>query len=697
MKKILFMSFSLILINSIYSQKNPLFTNWNTPYGVPPFETINPEHFMPAFQAGFAEEMADVWKIIRNQDEPDFENTIVAFDMRGELLRKINPVFFGITSIANNDQLQQIARELSPMRSKHNDDISLNPLLFEKIKYVYDNKGKLNLNTEQNRLLENTYKSFVRNGALLSAEKQAKLRKVNSELATVQLKFSQNVLAETADFKLKISDIKKLDGLTSEIIEDAKSRAVKAGEPDLWYFGLDNPSVMPFLENAKSRELRTQILNAYLNRGNNGNDKDNKENIKKILSLRMERSQLLGYRNYAEYAIEERMSANPDIVMNFLNKLWKPSLNKAKSELKDIEKMMKKDKVELPVTPSDWRYYATKASESKFQLNENDIKPYFPLNQVREGIFYVANRLYGITFKEVKNIPLPHNEATAWQCNDKDGSILGIVYLDMHPRPGQKNGGAWCGTYRSQSYSDSGEKIFPIVTIACNFSRPVGGKPALLTTDEVNTFFHEFGHGLHNLFKDTRYQGTGRPQNDFIEFPSQVMEHWAIHPEVLKIYAKHYENGKPLPEKTIKKLIQKEMYGQGFATTEYMAASLLDMEYHMLETIPEKLDIEKFEQEILNKYGLISQIPPRYRSTYFGHTFSGGYSAGYYMYIWAEQLDSDAFEAFTQKNDIFDPVLSGKLRSEILSRGGIEDAMILYKNFRGKEPDVNALLRNRGL
>ena len=380
MKKILIMCFSTILLNSIYSQQNPLFTDWKTPYGVPPFETIKPEHFMPAFQAGFAEEMADVWKIIRNQDEPNFENTIVAFDKRGELLRKINPVFFGITSIANNEQLQQIARELSPLRSKHNDDISLNSLLFEKIKNVYDNREKFNLNTEQNRLLENTYKSFVRNGALLPDEKQAKLRKINSELASVQLKFSQNVLAETADFKLKVSDINKLDGLTPEILEDAKSRAVKAGEPDMWYFGLDNPSVMPFLENAKNRDLRTQILNAYLQRGNNGNDKDNKENIIKIITLRMERAQLLGYRNYAEYAIEERMSANPGIVMNFLNKLWVPSLNKAKEELQDIENMMKKEKVELPVTPADWRYYATKAGENKFQLDENEIKSYFPLN-----------------------------------------------------------------------------------------------------------------------------------------------------------------------------------------------------------------------------------------------------------------------------------------------------------------------------
>jgi peptidyl-dipeptidase Dcp len=697
MKYLFFFTFSIIGLMQLNSQINPLFQEWKTPYGVPPFEQVKPEHIMPAFQAAFAEDMADVWAIIRNQEEPDFNNTIVALDQKGALLRKIGPVFGGLSSVANSPELQQIARDLSPIRSKHNDDINLNPLLFERVKAVYQKRDKLNLNEEEMRLLDNTYKGFIRGGAGLPAEKQAKLRKINSELSALQLKFGQNLLAETADFILKVEDINLLKGISKEGLDEAKKRAVKTGNENAWFFGLDNSSIMPFLETAENRELRTQILKAYLNRGNNNNEKDNKEIIEKIVALRMDRAQLMGYENYAEFAIEERMSKNPDIVMDFLNKLWSPSLEMAKNELKDIEILMKKDKVSLPVTPADWRYYSAKTASKKFNIDEEEVKQYFSLDHVRDGIFYVCNKLYGISFTRVNEIPLPHAEATAWECRDKDGSHLGLLYMDMHPRPGQKNGGAWCGGYRSQSYENGNKKISPVVTIACNFTRPGIDKPALLTSDEVNTFFHEFGHALHNLFKDTKFGGTSSPQRDFIEFPSQIMEHWAFHPEVLKVYSRHYKTGKNMPGDLMEKLIKKEQYGQGFITTEFLAASLLDMEYHTLKSVPEDFDIENFETGVLNKYGLIPQIPPRYRSTYFQHSMSGGYTAGYYMYIWAEQLDSDAFEAFLEKKNIFDPELSYKLRYEILSRGGILDAMDLYLNFRGKKPDVDALLRNRGL
>ena len=690
---IVFCFYSMQLI----SQSNPLFQEWKTPFGVPPFEQIKPEHIMPAFLAAFAEEMADVWSIIRNPEAPDFQNTIIALDKKGALLNKISPVFGGLSGVANSPEFQQIARELSPLRSRHNDDINLNPLLFQRVKAVYEQKDKLNLSIEEARLLENTYKGFVRGGADLSPENQAKLRKINSELSALQLKFSQNLLAETADFILKVEDVNQLTGVSKVGLDDAKMRAVKAGNENAWYFGLDNPSIMPFLESADNRDLRAQILNAYLNRGNNDNDKDNKEIVKKIVSLRLERAQLLGYNNFAEFAIEERMSKNPGIVMEFLTKLWIPSLKMAKSEIADIEIVMNKEKVSLPVTPADWRYFTAKAAKKKFNIDDEEVKQYFALENVREGIFYVCKQLWDISFTQIHDIPLPHTEATVWECRDKDGTHLGVIYMDMHPRPGQKNGGAWCGTYRSQSYDDSGNKINPIVTIACNFTRPGNNIPALITADEANTFFHEFGHCLNNLFKDTKFDGTSRPQRDFGEFASQVMEHWAFHPDVLKVYAKHYKDGKPIPEKLVNKLVKREQYGQGFITTEFLAASLLDMEYHTLTSIPENFDIEKFENDILSKYGLIPQIPPRYRSTYFQHTMSGGYTAGYYMYIWAEQLDSDAFEAFVEKKNIFDPELASKLRSEILSKGGIQDSMDLYINFRGKEPDVNALLRNRGL
>jgi len=680
-----------------FSQVNPFFKEWDTPYGVPPFNEIKIEHFMPAYQAGMAEEMAQIWAIIRNQEAPTFENTIVAMDRSGELLRKVMPVFSGISSVNNNAELQALARQFSPLMSKHRDDISLNPELFKRVKAVYVQKDRLNLDVEQMKLLENAYLRFIRSGADLPSEKQEKLRELNSEIAALQLQFSQNLLSETAAFTLKITDKSRLTGLSDAMVTEAKLRAQKVEDVGAFYFGLDNPSIMPFLQNADDREYRTQILNAYLLRGNNHNEKDNKEIIKKLVTLRLERAKLMGYENFALMAIEDRMSKDPETVMAFLNKMWTPALTMAKSELNDIEKIMKKQGVALPATPADWRYFFNKSKQEKYNINQEELSQYFQMENVRSGIFYVCNRLWGITFTELQNMPVPHPEATAWECNDKDGSTLGVVYLDMHPRPGIKNGGAWCGRYRSQITDENNHRTFPIITIACNFTRASGDKPALLTTDEVKTFFHEFGHGLDGLFRETKYYGTSGNQRDFGEFAAQVMEHWAFQPEVLKVYAKHYKTNKEIPAALSKKIAQNRLYGQGFMTTEFLAASLLDMEYHLLTEIPQDFDIVEFEKTVLEKYGLISQIPPRYRSTYFSHTFSGGYTAGYYMYLWAAQMDNDAFEAFLEKKNIFDPDLAHKLRYEIFARGGIEDAMILYKNFRGKEPDVNALLRNRGL
>jgi len=697
MKPFFLIIFSFFINLQVFSQENPFFRDWVTPYGVPPFDEINIEHFMPAYQAGMAEEMAQIWAIIRNPESPTFENTIVAMDKSGELLRKVMPVFSGISSVNNTPELQVLARQFSPMLSKHRDDINLNPDLFLRVKAIYEQKESLILNIEQQKLLENTYRQFVRSGADLPQDKQEQLRKLNSEISALQLNFSQNLLAETADFTLKITDRSRLSGLSDAMLAEAQSRAQKANEHDTYFFGLDNPSIMPFLQSADDREYRTKMLSAYLNRGNRNNEKDNKDIIKKLIALRLERAKLLGYANFAELAIEDRMSKDPETVMAFLNKMWVPSLKMAKNELIDIEKMMKKQKLSPPATPADWRYFFNLSKQTKFNINQEEICQYFKMENVREGIFYVCNRLWGISFSELPNMPLPHPEATVWECKDKDGTVIGIVYLDMHPRPGMKNGGAWCASYRSQIVDKNGTRTIPIITIACNFTRPSGNKPALLTTNEANTFFHEFGHGLDGLFKETKYYGTSRNQRDFGEFASQVMEHWAFEPEVLKVYAKHYKTGASIPSALVKKIEQNEMYGQGFITTEFLAAALLDMEYHLLTEIQQDFDIENFEKSTLEKYGLISQIPPRYRSTYFSHTFSGGYTAGYYMYLWAEQLDSDAFEAFLEKKNIFEPELAHKLRYEIFARGGIENAMVLYKNFRGKEPDVNALLRNRGL
>jgi len=697
MKPFLTFFTATIFCLQVFSQTNPFFKDWNTPFGVPPFDEIKIEHYLPVYQAGMAEESAQIWDIIRNQEPPTFENTILAMDRSGALLRKVMPVFGGVSSVNNNSELQALARQFSPMMSKHNDDIILNPDLFKRVKAVYEQKEQLNLNIEQMRLLENTYRRFVRNGADLAPEQQAKLREINSQLSALQLQFSQNLLAETAGFTLKVSDKSRLSGLSEAQIADAKARAQKAGNAEAYYFGLDNPTIMPFLQNADDRELRTEIYDAYLRRGDNNNDKDNKEIIKKIVTLRLERATLMGYNNFAEMAIEDRMSKDPETVMAFLNKMWTPSLNMAKKELNDIEKMMRRQKVNFPSTPADWRYFFNVSKQQKYNIDQEIIRQYFKMENVREGIFYVCNRLWGITFAPLQNMPVPHPEVTAWECKDKDGSTLCVLYLDMHPRPGMKNGGAWCGHYRSHTYDENGKRIIPIITIACNFTRPSGDKPSLLTTDETNTFFHEFGHALDGLFRETKYYGTARSQRDFGEFASQIMEHWAFEPEVLKVYAKHYKTGASIPASLIKKIEQNEMYGQGFATTEFLVSALLDMEYHLLTKIPVDLDAIAFEESVRSKYGVLSQIPARHRSTYFSHTFAGGYTAGYYMYLWAEQLDSDAFEAFLEKKNIFDPDLAHKLRYEIFARGGIEDAMVLYKNFRGKEPDVNALLRNRGL
>ncbi|MDR0437540.1 MAG: M3 family metallopeptidase [Bacteroidales bacterium] len=680
-----------------FSQDNPFFKEWNTPFGVPPFNEIKVEHFMPAYQAGIAEEAAEIWAIIRNPEPPNFQNTILAMDRSGALLRKVTPVFGGLSSVNNSPELRNLARQFSPMMSKHRDDINLNPLLFQRVKAVYAQKDQLNLNPEQLKLLENTYRRFIRSGANLPADKQERLRQLNSELSALQVQFAQNVLAETANFTLKVTDRNRLKGLSAAQLADAQSRAQKAGEVNAFFFGLDNPSIMPFLESADDRELRTELLNAYLSRGNNNNEFDNKEIIKKIVTNRLERAKLMGYENYAEMAIEDRMSKNPETVMNFLNKMWTPTLTAAKRELVDIENMMRRQRAALPSTAADWRYFSNKAKQQKFNLNPEEVREYFQLEKVMEGIYYVCTRLWGITFEQLNDMPLPHPEATAWKCLDKDGTILGIFYWDMHPRPGTKNGGAWCGTYRATSYDENGNRIIPIITLACNFTRPSGGRPALLTTDEVKTFFHEFGHALGHLLRDTRYFGTARPERDFGEFDAQIMEHWAFQPEVLRVYAKHFRTGRVIPNALIKKIEESKKYGQGFRTSEFLASALVDMEVHMLPEIPKDFDIVNFEYAIREKYTMLPQIPLRHRPTYFTHTFSGGYNAGYYMYLWAAQLDSDAFEAFVETGNIFDQELARKLRFEVFARGGIDNAMTLYKNFRGREPDVNALLRSRGL
>lgn len=680
---------------SMDTTENPFLTEYTTPFGVPPFDQIKMEHYKPVFLQGMEEQKKEIDAIVNSHETPDVENTIVALDQSGKLLSKVQSVFYGLNSANTSDEMQTLSKELSPLLSAHSDDINLNPALFERVKNVYERRGELNLDKEQAKLLEETYKDFVRGGANLSAEQQTRLRELNSEISLLQLTFGQNMLKETNAFQLVIDKEEDLSGLPESLIVNAAEDAKSAGQEGKWIFTLQNPSVMPFLQFSDKRELREKIFNGYINRGNNNNDADNKEVVKKLVRLRLEKAGLMGYDDYAAFALEDRMAKNEQNVYNLLNEVWAPTLVKANEELADLQGMMGKAGVEGELKGWDWRYYNEKVMKAKFDLDENEVRPYLKLENVREGMFYVANQLYGITFAAIQDIPKPHEEAEAFECKDKDGTHLGVLYLDYFPRA-SKRGGAWCGTYRSQTYKD-GKRVAPVVTIVCNFTKPAPGRPALLSADEASTMFHEFGHALHNLFKDVHYYGVSGVPRDFVELPSQVMEHWVFQPEVLKVYAKHYESGEEIPAALVEKLDKSSKYRQGFATAEYVQASLLDMDYHVLKEIPAGLDILKFEDESMKKRNALSQIPPRYRSTYFNHTMGGGYTAGYYSYMWSEVLDADAFEAFKEAGNIFDQETARKFREYILTPGGVDDAMVMYVNFRGKEPNTTPLLKNRGL
>ncbi|GHT22556.1 dipeptidyl carboxypeptidase II [Bacteroidia bacterium] len=671
---------------------NPFLNPYSTPFEVPPFDKISNADYIPAIEAGIKQQSAEIAAIAKIK-KPTFENVMVAYDKSGGILNKVLPVFYGINSANTSAEIQEIDTKVTPLLSEHNDNIYLNAGLFAGIKTLYRQKEALSLNDEQLKLLEETYKAFVRNGADLSPANQEQLRKLNQEISMLQLKFRQNLLAENNAFQLTITDEKQLSGL-SEAQRTAAAAAAKTADREGWLFTLHNPSIMPFLQFADDRTLRKQMLEGYLNRGNNNNTGDNKDVVAQLVSKRLEKAKLLGFINYADYALSDRMAQNSANVYSLLNQIWEPAIKKAKEEAAEMQQFIRKSGSNFDLEAWDWRYYSEKVMKSKYDLNEEAMRPYFKLENVRDGIFYVCNQLYGITFTELTNLPKYHDEAVTFECKDADGSHLGVLYMDFFPRPG-KRGGAWCGTYRSQNY-ENGKRIAPVTTIVCNFTRPAGDAPALLSPDEVETFFHEFGHALHNLFKQVHYQGTSGVPRDFVELPSQIMEHWAFEPDVLKQYAKHYQTGEIISDALVQKMQKSSKFGQGFATVEYLAASALDMDYHIL-TNTDGLDVLKFEKESLDKLGLISQIPPRYRSTYFNHTMGGGYTAGYYSYIWAEVLDADAFQAYVEAGNIFDKVIANAFRKEILEKGGIYDAMQMYLNFRGAEPQIDALLENRGL
>lgn len=679
---------------------NPLVEAWETPYEVPPFNKIELDHYKPAFLHAIKVHNEEIDAIVNNTEAATFENTIVALENSGSLLSRVSSVFFNLTSANTNDEMQKLSQELAPTLSEHSDNINLNDKLFERVKKVYNDYAvqsaeQMQLTIEQRTLLDETYKKFVRSGANLSEADKKKLRDINKELSVFSLKYGDNLLTETNTFELVIDKKEDLAGLPQDLIEAAADEAKARNKEGKWIFTLSNASVMPFLQYADNRELRKTIWEAYQNRGNQDNAHDNKQNALQLANLRLEKAKLLGYNDHASYILEESMAKNAENVNNLLMQLWTPALQKAAAEAKDIQEMMAKDGITGDVMPYDWRYYAEKIRKERFNLDEQEIKPYFSLENVRLGVFDVTEKLFGITFTELKDMPVYHEDVTVWEAKEKDGTTVGILYMDMHPRS-SKRGGAWMTSYKEQFMKD-GKRELPIISIVCNFTKPTVNAPALLTFDEASTFFHEFGHALHGLLSNVNYQslsGTNVPR-DFVELPSQVMENWAADPEVIKMYAKHYETGEAIPDALIAKMQAAGTFDQGFATTEYLAASLLDMSYHTIKE-PIKGDITNFEQQSMNKAGLISAIIPRYRSTYFSHIFAGGYSAGYYSYIWSEVLDSDAFEAF-KETSLFNPEKAKLFRENILEKGGTEDPAELYRRFRGADPKIEPLLKKRGL
>jgi len=698
MKKTLILIFLAVIVfangcKKVVKSDNPFFNTYDTPFQVPPFEQIKTAHFMPAFLKGFEEQKKEVKTIINNPGEPTFENTIKAFAYSGQLLQRVSSVFGALNSANTNDSLQVINRELSPISSKHRDDINLNDTLFSKIKSIYENKAKFKLTEEEKKVLDDTYKDFVRSGAALSPEDKDKLRKINKDLSILSVQFGQNLLAETNGFNLVIDKKEDLSGLPEGVITQAAGMAKSLKMDGKWVFTLQVPSMTPFLQYSDRRDLRQKLFTAYFMKGDNDNNHDNKAIIAKIAKLRVERSHLLGYDSFADFVLERTMAKTPEKVFTFLGQVWDAALPVAKAEAAAQQELINKEGGKFKLAPWDWWYYTEKIKKEKYDLDDEVMRPYFKIDNVMEGMFYVANQLYGLTFTRRTDIPKYHPDVNTFEVQ-RDGKHVGILMIDNYPRL-SKRGGAWCGAYRSQSRDINGKMINPIVTMVTNSTPPTDGKPSLLTSEEASTLFHEFGHALAALLSNKTYPGGSLPR-DFVELPSQIMEHWVLEPEVLKVYAKHFQTGEVIPAELVDKLVKSGKFNTGFQTVEYLAAALLDMEYHSIK-VPVDIDIRDFEKKAMDKYGLIPEIKPRYRSTYFNHIWAGGYSAGYYGYIWCEILDADAFQAFKETGNIFNKEVAARFEKEILSKGGTRDPLDMYVAFRGKQPSIDALLINRGL
>lgn len=672
---------------------NPFFSEWGTPYEIPDFGRIKTEHYMPAFKEGMKQQMKEIDDIVNNSEAPTFENTIEAYEYSGSLLDKVAGVFFNLSECENSDEMEAIAEEVTPLLSAHSDNIALNAKLFERIKTVYDQRESLNLNPEQARLLEETYKGFVRSGANVPADKQARFRELNEQIASLTLRFAQNVLKATNAYQLVLDEAPA--GLGADQIAAAKETAdADEATKGKLVFKLNLPSWEPFMQNCSDRELRKQMWDAYTQRCNGG-EFDNTKIIDTLVNLRLERANILGYRTHADYVLENCLAKTPAAVDNCLMQIWTPALAKAKKECAEYQKMIQADEKGAKLEPWDWRYYSEKLRKEKYDLEDEVVRPYFSLDNVREGAFATANKLYGITFRENDTLPTYNKEAHVYEVID-NGQVIGILYMDFHPRA-SKRSGAWMTEFRGQKVDRDGKNVIPIIQVVCNFTKPTADKPSLLNFDESETLFHEFGHALHGLLSKCHYPslaGTNVPR-DFVELPSQIMENWCRNPQVMKTYAKHYKTGEPIPDQLIAKIAAAQTYGQGFINTELLAASLLDMEYYSLLE-KQHIDPNEFETNFLNSIGLIPEIISRYKSPYFQHIFTTGYDAGYYSYTWTAILDHDAFAAFVESGDLFNPELAKKFR-HILESGNTIDPMKMYIEFRGQEPSVTPLLKDRGL
>lgn len=682
--------------------QNPLLHASEAPYGILNYQEITVEDFREAIERGMAEQKAAVQAIVDNPEAPTFANTIAALDQSSPLLDLAVTVFGDISGSNSTEEIRQLETEIYPLLSAHNDDIHLNHALFERVKTVYDEhfsstKEHALLDHEQLAALDKIYKSFTRAGAALSEEDQQKLRDLNLKISELELQFSQNLLHETNNTYVTVDTREDLAGLPEANIEAAAQMAKEQGQEGKFMFNMQRPSCNPVLQYCSNREVRRRVYEAYYNRGNQGNEWDNKAICNQLVQLRLEHARLMGYKNCAEEILERRMASDQQKVYELLDEVWKPAVAKAQEELADIRVEMKKDGIDAEPEGWDYMYYSSRAKAAKYSIDEEKISEYFEINNVIEGIFYVANKLYGLTFTEITDqVPTYETSAKAWEVKDKDGQVLAVFYGDYYPRDG-KGAGAWMSDLRSQAYDSAGVRIIPIVQNVCNMTKASGDKPALQNIDNVTTMFHEFGHAMHFMMHDVHYNAVYNVETDFVELPSQVNEHWALEPEVLAVYAKHYETGEIIPQELVQKLVESNQYGQGFATVEYLAASLVDMDLHTLTEVPADLDVMKFEEEALRRRGIPSQILPRYRVTNFSHSMGGGYTAGYYCYMWSEVLDCDAFEAFKNSGDLFNPDLAARFRKYCLAPGGIDDGLTMYKNFLGREPKVDALLRNRGL